>query len=94
MYKIKNKNSKNFKEIVDYISTVRLNIILIDDTFRRLRLLTRIKSEIQIKTGVYVQILFGVHYFVSVFDLKYLPTKKNIIQACKSLIVQPDKSTL
>ncbi|WP_202318620.1 glycosyltransferase family 4 protein [Archaeoglobus neptunius] len=76
---IKYKNSKKFKEIVDYINIVKPNIILTDDNFRRLRLLKKIKSKIQIKTGVYVQILFGVHSIVDVFDLKYLPTKERIL---------------
>ncbi len=76
---IKYKSSKNFNEIVNYINIVRPNIILTDDNFRRLRFLTRIKSKIQIKTGVYVQILFGIHSIVDVFNLKYLPIKKQIL---------------
>ena len=76
---IKSKHVKNYKEIINYLSITRPDILISDDFFPRLRLMTKIKRKMQIKTCIYVQILFGFHIIADALNTTYLPMKQKLL---------------
>jgi len=75
---IKSKHVKSYKEIINYLNITRPDILISDDQFARLRLITKIKSKLQIKTCIYVQILFGFHIIADALNTSYLPVKRKL----------------
>jgi len=70
---------KKAKELLKYFQDLSPEIVIIDDDLQRLRLISKIRGKLKIKTCVYSQILFGAHSIVDVFDLSHLFVKDRII---------------
>lgn len=76
---IKSKHVKSYKEIINYLSITRPDILISDDFFPRLRLMTKIRTKMHIKTCIYVQILFGFHIIADALNTTYLPMKQKLL---------------
>ncbi len=70
---------KDFNELISYTRKIKPDILLTDDSIERLKLISKIKHKTSVKTGIYVQILFGVHSIMDVFSLDYLPVKDRLL---------------
>src|SRR5215208_4611239 len=70
---------KHFKEILRYVNTIKPDLLISDDYYPRLRLVTKIKDQIHITTCIYAIMLFGTHSIGDVFKLNNLPLKQRII---------------
>jgi glycosyltransferase involved in cell wall biosynthesis len=64
---------------MSYLNSVKPDLLISDDHYPRLRLVTKIKDQIQIMTCVYAQMLFGIHSIGDVFKLNNLSLKDRII---------------
>jgi glycosyltransferase involved in cell wall biosynthesis len=69
---------KNFNQILGYLNSLKPDLLISDDHYPRLRLVTKIKDQIQITTCIYVIILFGSHSIGDVFKLNSLSLKQKI----------------
>ena len=69
---------KSIKEIQMYLRVTKPDILITDDYFPRLRITAKFKGEFNIRTCVYVQILFGSHIFADVFNTTCLSVKEKI----------------
>lgn len=72
-------NVKSIDMLIRSVKKSGVDIILSDDLYTRIRYLNEIKTILGIKTGVYVQILFGVHSIAEVFDVEYLDLSERLI---------------
>lgn len=76
---IKSKHVKSYKEIINFLNITRPDILISDDLFPRLRIMTKIKRKLQIKTCIYIQILFGFHIIADALNTTYLPVKQKLL---------------
>jgi glycosyltransferase involved in cell wall biosynthesis len=77
--KVQVENLKTFDELIRSLCGKNLDVLLSDDYFSRLRLLTKIKSKTKIKTVVYIQILFATHSILDVFNTNLLPLREKLL---------------
>ncbi len=62
------------------------DILILDDDIRRLRWASKLKKKTEIKTAVYVQILFGIHAIGDVFSNDYLTFKEKLLYTIPKII--------
>ena len=67
------------------VSKLRLDLLLTDDYIRNLQVLARLRRE-NVRFGVYVQLLFGIHSIADVFTLDYLANSGKFIYKLMRLI--------
>jgi len=67
------------------VSKLRLDLLLTDDYIRNLQVLARLRRE-NVRLGVYVQVLFGIHSIADVFTLDYLANSEKFIYKLTRLI--------
>jgi glycosyltransferase involved in cell wall biosynthesis len=72
------ENLNSFNELIESLNKSKPDILLSDDYFSRLRLLTKIKSKTKIKTAVYIQILFATHSILDVFNINILTFREKL----------------
>jgi glycosyltransferase involved in cell wall biosynthesis len=72
-------------QTVNYLRSNRPDILITDDHLLRLRLIAKIKSRIQIKTCIYVQVLHGIHA-IGEFNLDSVSLQRKILYATIKLI--------
>jgi glycosyltransferase involved in cell wall biosynthesis len=70
---------ESFKETLRHLDNSKPDLLISDDYFSRLKFITKLKEQIQIKTFIYVQILFGFHSIADAFDLRFLSLKHKMI---------------
>lgn len=70
---------KSIDTLIRSVERSGVDIVLSDDLYVRINYLNKIKTNLGIRTGVYVQILFGVHSIAEVFDIKYLNLSEQLI---------------
>jgi glycosyltransferase involved in cell wall biosynthesis len=73
------ENLNSFNELIESLNKSKPDILLSDDYFSRLRLLTKIKSKTKIKTAVYIQILFTTHSILDVFNINILMLREKLL---------------
>ncbi len=73
------RSVQNFDDLLYYLKASQINIVLTDDSIKHLKLIDKIKSRLDVVTCIYVQILFGTHSIVDIFNLDYLPLKEKIV---------------
>lgn len=76
---IKVKDTGSIDETVDYIVNAKPDIIITDDYFSRLKLITEIKNKVHIRTCIYVQVLHSVHSICESFHLQSIPLSMKIL---------------
>lgn len=80
MSSIHSKNIRNLDELIDHLNKIKPNVFFLDDYPYKLKWASKIKDKIgNIKTLVYVQILFATHSIMEVFDNRYLPIKEKFM---------------
>src|SRR5215213_10922261 len=70
------KSISNFSQLLESVKVTRPDIIITDDYFPRLRYATKIKDKINVKTCIYVQLLFAIHSISEIFSLNSLHAKE------------------
>ncbi|MEM4004111.1 MAG: glycosyltransferase [Desulfurococcaceae archaeon] len=70
---------ESLDKLLMLIKRSKVDVVLSDDLYVRLRYLNKIKTNLDVRTGVYVQILFGVHSIADVFDIRYLDSTEQLI---------------
>jgi glycosyltransferase involved in cell wall biosynthesis len=76
---IKVKDTSSIGETVDYIANAKPDIIITDDYFARLKLITEIKNKVHIRTCIYVQVLHSVHSISESFHLQSITPSMKIL---------------
>jgi glycosyltransferase involved in cell wall biosynthesis len=77
--KVQVENLNTFNELIESLNKNNLDILLSDDYFSRLRLLTKLKGRTKIKTAVYIQILFATHSILDVFNINLLTLRERLL---------------
>lgn len=74
------------KDVVSYLKNAKCSILISDDSLDELKAVTKIKEKLKLRTGIYVQILYGVHAISDIFDLEYLTLSEKILFSLAKLI--------
>lgn len=78
--------AKSMTDLARALREARVDLLVTDDSLRRLRLLAELGRRTRIATCVYVQILFGVHAICDVFSTRYLPAwEKTLFRAVRAI---------
>jgi len=67
------------------VSKLRLDLLFIHDHIRNLQVLAQLRRE-NVRLGVYVQVLFGIHSIADVFTLDYLANSEKFVYKLTRLI--------
>jgi glycosyltransferase involved in cell wall biosynthesis len=78
--------SNDIKKVIRFLEKEGINWIIGDDHYPRLKLLTKIKSELNCKTAVYAQVLFGFNSIARMSSHSHLSMKSKILLKSASLI--------
>ncbi len=71
--------SDSIDYLIKEISKIKIDFILSDDGYNRLKILSKIKQKLDVPTGVYIQIFFGMHTIINTFDISYLSIKEKFL---------------
>ena len=75
----------DFQRLSHDVSKLRLDLLLTHDYIRNLQVLARLRRE-NVRFGVYVLTLFGIHSIADVFTLDYLSNNEKFIYKLMRLI--------
>lgn len=76
---ISSKSVSNFSQLLESVKLTRPDIIITDDDIPRLRYATKIKEKINVRTCIYIQVLFATHSIYDIYSLKNLHVKERIL---------------
>lgn len=87
-HKLRNKTIliDDDKELLKTIKYLDPDIVFSDDYFPRLKVLEKIKKNIKVKTGVYIQILYGLHSISNCFYYDQIPFREKFLYKLSSFI--------
>jgi hypothetical protein len=76
--KLEGKSVSSLGEAIEYVNALRPRFLITDDYIERLKVIATIKENTGVKTGVYVQILYGFHSIADVFHLEELSESEKL----------------
>jgi len=76
----------DFQNLLHDIGKLGLDILLTHDYIRNLQTMAQLRRRADVRFGVYVQLLFGIHSIADVFTLDYLAISEKFIYKLVRLI--------